>query len=166
MGSHLSTPPSGGGGSNLEEILSSAGATIGIIIAGTIFLQFLNTKYADLSGRYRELAIEYRGRHAEEPRHGPLRSEIRTYRERLRLMHRASILAAVALLFFLGVVLIGGIAMLLPAQGLLKWIGTGGLFLGLALIASAVLLELAELIMSRHELGEEIADLDDGVRSE
>lgn len=44
----------------LTDLLSSAGATIGVIIAGTIFLQFLNTKYDQLAGRYRELTKEYR----------------------------------------------------------------------------------------------------------
>jgi hypothetical protein len=53
----------------LTDLLSTAGATIGIIIAGTIFLQFVNTKYLELSGRYRELACEYRGVPGEHGRH-------------------------------------------------------------------------------------------------
>jgi hypothetical protein len=149
----------------LTELLSSAGATIGVIIAGTIFLQFMSTKYSELCSRYRELAGEYRGRQPNEPRHVPLQSEIRLYRRRLRLMNRASGLAAMALMCFLVAVLAGGMSMLYPSLRLYKFIGTAGLFLGLILIAGAVSHELAEIILSRHELGDEIADLDDPVRN-
>src|SRR3954447_5804691 len=91
----------------LTDLLSAAGATIGIIIAGTIFLQFLSSKYTELSGRYRELATEYRGAEREKPRHAPLRTQIQVYRRRLVLLNRASWLGAVALLCFLLAVLVG-----------------------------------------------------------
>src|SRR5688500_7549329 len=99
----------------LTDLLSSAGATIGVIIAGTIFLQFMSTKYLELSSRYRELTKEYRGKAAEEPRHDPLRTQIRIYRCRLRLINRASWLGALALLSFLSAVLSGGLSMAYPA---------------------------------------------------
>jgi len=148
----------------LTDLLSSAGATIGVIIAGTIFLQFLSTKYTDLCSRYRELTGEYRGRRKDEPRHGPLQSQIRMYRRRLMLMSRASALAALGLLCFLLAVLAGGLSILQPPQRAYKVIGTVGLFSGLVLIAAAVALGLVEIVLARHELGDEIADLDDHVR--
>ena len=114
----------------LTDLLSSAGATIGVIIAGTIFLQFLSTKYAELAGRYRELAGEYRTREESEPRHDPLRILIRAYRRRLRLMNRASALAAVALLCNLLAILAGGLSLLYPPQRFFKYLGTPRPLLG------------------------------------
>lgn len=148
----------------LTDLLSTAGATIGIIIAGTIFLQFVNTKYLELSGRYRELAVEYRGVPGEHGRHGPLRTLIQRYRKRLVLLNRASWLAAIAMLCFLGAVLIGGLSMLYPPVEMLKAAGTFGLMVGLLLIGVAVSFVLSESIQARTEIGEEIADLDEETR--
>lgn len=148
----------------LTDLLGSAGATIGVIIGGTIFLQFLSSKYVELAGRYRSMADEYRGRKGDEPRHGPLREEIRMYRQRLRLLIRASWLAGAALLGFLTAVLAGGLSMAFPPVEAFKWVGTGGLFLGLVLIGGAVLLEVWESVLTRHEIRDEVADLDDRAR--
>ncbi len=148
----------------LTDLLSSAGATIGIIIAGTIFLQFINSRYMELSGRYRELASEYRGVPGEHGRHAPLRVLIQRYRRRLVLLNRASWLAAVALLCFLSAVLIGGLSMLFPPVLEFKAGGTFGLMAGLLLIGVSVFLNLVESIMARTEIGDEIADLDEEAR--
>jgi uncharacterized membrane protein YraQ (UPF0718 family) len=148
----------------LTDLLSAAGATIGVIIAGTIFLQFLSTKYTELSSRYREMALEYRGRRQDEPRHGPLQGELRLYRRRLRLMHLASCLAAIAQMCFLAAVLAGGLSMLYPPQRAFKFLGTAGLFSGLLMMAAAVAIEFVEILLSRSELAHETADLDDLAR--
>ncbi len=44
----------------LTDLLGSAGATIGIIIAGAIFLQFMSTKAIELTTHSRELTGDYR----------------------------------------------------------------------------------------------------------
>ena len=80
-------------------------------------------------------------------------------------MHRASTLAAVALLCFLLAVLAGGLSILNPPFRAYKAVGTIGLFGGLILMAGAVSLELAEILTARHELGDELADLDDHIRN-
>jgi hypothetical protein len=148
----------------LTDLLSTAGATIGIIIAGTIFLPFVHTKYMELSGQYRELAGEYRSVPDEHGRHAPLCALIQRYRGRLILLNRASWLAAVAMLRFLAAVLIGGLSMLFPPVEELKVAGTTGPMAGLILIGIAVALVLSESIRARTEIGEEIADLDDEAR--
>ncbi|WP_435018072.1 DUF2721 domain-containing protein [Tundrisphaera sp. TA3] len=148
----------------LTDLLSSAGATIGVIIAGTIFLQFLSTKFTELGGRYRDLTREYRGVDGEHIRHGPLQSQIRNYRQRLILLNRASWLGAVALLCFLAAVLAGGLSLAYPPVRAFKAVGTAGLALGLLLVAAAVTLELAESIMARKEILDEISDLDDDAK--
>lgn len=145
----------------LTELVSSAGATIGVIIAGTIFLQFLSTKYIELYKRYVELAAEYRGVADEHNRHGPLREQIKGYRRRLVLLHRASCLAAIALLCFLVAVASGGLSLIYPPVRPIKAVGTAGLGLGILLIATAVALELVESYKARDEIWHEIRDLDE-----
>lgn len=148
----------------LTDLLSSAGATIGVIIAGTIFLQFLSSKFTELGERYRELTQEYRGVSGEQTRHKPLRTQIRNYRHRLVLLNRASWLAAVALLCFLAAVLAGGLSLAFPPIRAFKVVGTAGLGAGLVLVAVAVALELCESVAARREILEEISDLDDEVK--
>jgi hypothetical protein len=148
----------------LTELLGSAGATIGIIIAGTIFLQFVNTKYIELAGRYREMTGEYRGVPGEHGRHAPLRSQIQVYRRRLLLLSRSLWIAAVALLCLLLAALSGGLSMIFPPVVLIRNVGTIALLAGLLLIGVAVAIDLAESILARKEIDYEIADLDDEAR--
>ncbi len=70
------------------------------------------------------------------------------------------------MLAFLGAVLAGGISLLYPPVVAVKAIGTFGLFIGLVLIAVAVLLELLESILARHEVGTEVGDLDEPVKQD
>ncbi len=148
----------------LTDLLSSAGATIGVIIAGTIFLQFMSAKYMDLAGRYRTLTGEYRQGNSAEGRHGMLQAQIRAFRSRLHLMNNASWIAGVSLLCFLVAVLVGGLSMVYPPVRALKAVGSIGLFIGLVLMAAAVVLQITESVLARHEIGEEAGDLDDGVK--
>lgn len=148
----------------LTDLLSAAGATIGIIISGAIFLQFMSTKSIELGSRYRQLTSEYR-QGTGEARHARLQAQIHIYRRRLRLMNYAARLASVALMSLLATMLAGGLSVMFPPVRAMKYFGTGGLFFGLMLIGCAVALELAENIMSRNELGEEIGDLEDVVNS-
>ena len=139
---------------------------IGVIIGGAIFLQFLSPKYTDLCAYYRELIDEYRVRRQYDPRHGSLQSEIRMYRRRLTLMHVASALAAVALYCFLVAVSSGDLSILSPPPLACKLMGTGGVFSGMILVAAAVLLELVEIRLARHELGRETVNLNKQVRND
>lgn len=148
----------------LTDLLSSAGATIGVIIAGTIFLQFLSTKYTELAGRLREITNTYRAVDCEQGRHAPLQSLIRGYRRRLDLLSWASTTAAVALLCFLTAVMAGGLSMVRTGSRIVDRVGEVGLLLGLLMMAAGVLLELIENVLSRQEIGDEIADLDDDVK--
>lgn len=144
----------------LTDLLSSAGATIGVIIGGVIFLQFLSSKYVELANRYRDLTKDYREGSGGDGRHGPLQFLIRVYRHRLWLLNRASWLAGGALLCFIVSVLAGGLSMAFPPVGAFKVVGSVGLLVGLILIGGAVVLEVWESILTRHEIASEVADLD------
>lgn len=145
----------------LTDLLSSAGATIGIIIGGTIFLQFLSTKFTELTGSLRSLTADYRNRTDDEPRHAPLRRQIRLYGRRLVLLYWGATLGAVALLSLLGSVFSGALSMIFPSSRTIQLLGTGTLIVGLLLVAAAVTLELVETVIARREITDEIADLDD-----
>jgi len=148
----------------LTDLLSAAGATIGVIIAGTIFLQFLSTKYTELFGRYSELTSEYRSVNGDHGRHRPLQTQIQVYRSRLVYLNRASWLGAIALLCLIATVLAGGFSMVYPPIRAFKALGSVCLLFGLLLMAAAVSLEWIESVMARKESGEEIADLDEEAR--
>ncbi|MBX9677256.1 MAG: DUF2721 domain-containing protein [Gemmataceae bacterium] len=145
----------------LTDLLSGAGATIGVIIAGVIFLQFLSSKYNELLNRYHTLTSDYRKGGAAETRHGILQSQIRLFRLRMRLINWASWIAAGAVNFFIIAVIAGGMSMVFPEAGIVKWIGACGLFLGLIAIAAAVFVKLYESVLARHDGNDEAGDLDD-----
>ncbi|MBY0230629.1 MAG: DUF2721 domain-containing protein [Gemmataceae bacterium] len=148
----------------LTDLLGSAGATIGVIIAGTIFLQFMSSRFMELAGQHRELTKEYRGRKGDEARHGPLNDQIRQYQRRMRLINRAAQLAGLALLLLILAVLCGGASMLWPESQAILWTGAAALPAGLLLIACALVLHLVENAAASAEAGEEAADLDEGAK--
>ena len=139
----------------LTDLLGAAGSTIGIIIAGAIFLQFLTTRYLDISGRFRALTGECRQGELSGPREASLQTQIRLYRKRLQLVNWASWLGAGALLLFLLTLICGGLSLIWPEQSVLKVGGTAGLFLGLGSILAAVVIHLIESVIARHEIAEE-----------
>jgi hypothetical protein len=76
------------------------------------------------------------------------------------MMMRASWLAALALLSFMTAVLTCDISLVYPDLTFLRDVGASGLFLGLILMAAAVLFELVQSIAGRRELAHETGDLD------
>lgn len=148
----------------LTELLGSAGATVGVIIGGVLFLQFLSAKYVELANRYRDLTRDYRKSRGDDSRHGPLQYQIQIYHRRLCLLNRAAWLAGGALLAFITAVVAGGLNMAFPAVGAFKAVGAVGLLAGFLLIGGGVLLELWESVLTRHEIKSEVADLDEPAR--
>lgn len=65
------------------------------------------------------------------------------------------------MLFLITSVFAGGVSMILPEAVAVKWVGAGSLLAGLLLGAVGVLVELIESIHTRHEIGEEVGNLDD-----
>ena len=149
----------------LTDLLGSAAATIGIIIGGVIFRQYLSTKFESLLKQYRSITKEYRSGGAAPSRHENLQSQIHSYRRRLHLLAWASWISAAALLGLLASVFAGGLSMLFPDAELIKWIGAGSLLGGLVAMAAAVTLDLAENISARHEIDEEAGDLDQAAKT-
>jgi hypothetical protein len=145
----------------LPELLSVAGATIGIVIAGAILLQGFYTRYKDLFDHYRSLTGEYRANAMSDLRRGSLKRQIASYRRCLTLLNSASVLLTLALLCFLFTVAVAGAGIVFPTIEGLRIIGTVGLFAGLLLIAVAVCISLPVIIVSRRAADQEVMDFND-----
>lgn len=148
----------------VTDLFNTVGAPIGVIIAGTIFLQFLSSKYVGLFCTFAQLTKEYREHQKTAPRHTPLVTQIAIYRRRLWLLTWASWVAACALVILILPIIAGLLSLAFPEFITLKEIGLFCLVLGMCLIGGGVALELSESIVARHEIREELADLDEEAR--
>src|SRR3954449_13555904 len=85
----------------LTDLLSTAGATIGIIIAGGILLGNLAAKYVAISDHYGRLADQYRGHQDSDQRRGNLQTELSCYRRQVLYLNTATMILCIGLLCFL-----------------------------------------------------------------
>jgi hypothetical protein len=145
----------------VTDLFNTVGAPIGVIIAGTIFLQFLSSKYVGLFSTFAQLTKEYREHQRTAPRHTPLVTQISIYRRRLWLLCWASWMAACALLTLILPIIAGLLSLAFPEILALKKIGLYFLVAGMCLIGGGVALEFWESVVARHEIREEMADLDE-----
>lgn len=145
----------------LADLLSIAGATIGIIIAAGVILQMLSTKYTAIFERYRGLAGEYRSNHFSDPRRDSLKNQLSTYRRQIIYLNYSSLCVSLAVITFLVTVGVAGASVMFPQVMALRTVGTVALFAGLALIAVGIGLQVLELIVQRHSIGEEVSDFPD-----
>jgi len=145
----------------LADVLGVAGATIGIMIAAGILLQFLSTRYIAIFERYRGLTGEYRGNHASDARRDSLKNQIAAYGRQIALLNWATQAVTVALLSFVATVIVASLSVIFPQEMGLRAAGTIGLFLGLGLIAFGVALVQVEAMLQRHTLAKETSDFND-----
>lgn len=150
----------------VTDLFNTVGAPIGVIIAGTIFLQFLSSKYCGLFTTYAQLTQEYRQHHREEPRHTPLICQIGIYHRRLWLLCWASWVAGLALIILILPIMAGMLSLAYPELMYLKVVGLICLFVGMFLIGTGVFLELWESIVACQEIREQMADLDAEAKQE
>jgi hypothetical protein len=145
----------------LSDLLGVAGATIGIIIAAGILLQFLSTKYVAVYERYRSLTGEYRGNHFSDPRKGSLQDQIACHRRQVKCLSSASLLVAGAIIFFLFTVGVASASVIYPDLLVLRTAGTSTLFLGLSMIGVGITLEMVDLVLQWQSVGKEVSDFSD-----
>src|SRR4051812_3207285 len=74
----------------LSDMLSIAGATIGIIIAGAILMGNVIARYIAIFERYRALTGEYRDNHFSDQRRGGLKNQICNYALQITYLHWGS----------------------------------------------------------------------------
>src|SRR5579883_2591748 len=96
----------------LKDIVDTAGATVGLVIATSIFMQLLTTKAIALFDRYRELTMEYRSTQEKPQRNENLRAQIGLYRRRCHLIQMALASLAYAEFIFLATILLSSASLI------------------------------------------------------
>lgn len=146
---------------DLSRVISSVLAPASLITTTAILLSGYTGKYGSIAGQLRDLSAEYRREDTPPERGRSLKTQLALFQRRITAMWAASALLSLALLAFLGTVL----AVLFDAGGRhlghagLGPTGLGLLLLGLVCIASAVSLELYEIILARRTTAGELADI-------
>ena len=145
----------------LADLLSIAGATIGIIIAGGVLLQCMSTKYIGVFDRYRALTTEFRGANLSDQRRGSLKQQIMCYSKQITFLNYASLAVVLAVLCFLVVVATASLSVMFPRTMAFRFIGTAGLFAGLLCNAVGAGLFLFETLLQRATITKELSDFKD-----
>ena len=143
----------------LKDIVDTAGATVGLVIATSIFMQLLTTKAIALFDRYRELTMEYRSTQEKPQRNENLRAQIGLYRRRCHLIQMALASLAYAEFIFLATILLSSASLIFKQATWLKIAGSLCMLAGLLAIGLGVLFELKENFRGRDAIESETADL-------
>jgi hypothetical protein len=142
--------------SSLTNIIGNIVAPVGFISTTAILLSGYTGKYSSMSDQMRRLTAEYRSAAATAVRRQSLKRQLDLYHRRITAMWAASALLSVALLAFVGTVLVVMLSVRATQLGLL---GLAPLLVGLALVVSAIALELYEIGLARLTAAGELADI-------
>jgi hypothetical protein len=145
----------------LSDLLGIAAATIGIIIAAGILLQFFSTRYIAIFERFRVLTGEYRANDMSDSRRSNLQSQIAYYSRQIFFLNWASICVAAGVILFLLTVATASLSVVYPKALVLRSIGTVGLMTGLFLIGVGMCLNFAEMLFQGKVVNKETADFAD-----
>jgi polyferredoxin len=140
---------------DVAKFVGAASAPVALIIATSIFLSNLTTKWWSMTGAFRSLTGEYRGAEIDGHRKDSVKRQLKLYDRRLRLLMRATLLLTLAIISFIFTVLFTGITTLFPNSAVLQVLTVGLSFAGLAFLASSVLAELIE-----NSLGKQVLELE------
>lgn len=145
----------------LKDMASTAGATVGLVIATSIFLQLLTTKYIAIYDKYRVLTGEYRAGNPADPRRASLREQIAIYHKRCHRIRRASSWLIYGEFSFLGTILFACLTIVFPQVGFIKVAGACTMMVGLIAVGVGAAYELSENEISNLEVESELSDLPD-----
>jgi hypothetical protein len=138
------------------KIVASAVTPV-VMISTTVFLiSVVISRYVSISDRIRALAREYRDQSTSNERRSNIRRQMVIFHQRLRLVSWASLVLYTAVGCFVAICLLISVSavkpMLLPATLVM-------FFIGLILIALAILLQLLELHQSHKTIEIEAAEV-------
>ena len=149
-------------GKGLSDIAGTAGATVGLVIATSIFLQMLTTKFISIFERYRGLTGELRGLKDDDgQRRQSLREQITLYQRRSHYIRIASCILTYTEFAFLGTIILASLSVLWPDQVFLQVLGGITMAGGLIGIGVAAGLEISENRLSRAAIESELKDFSD-----
>lgn len=143
----------------LKDIAGTAGATVGLVIACSIYLQTLTSRFADTLNRYLTLCGERRGGQLSAERRRSVDAQIALNRGRCTDIQRATYLLGLGELSFLSTIVMASLSIVLPQVHTLAFVGSGTMGAGLLAIATAVVLDLRQQHVITEDLELESADL-------
>src|SRR5215213_4940162 len=123
---------------DLTQVSQSANAAVSLVIACTIFLHQLVTKYVAIGDRLRQLTDELRQHDDEGQRHHSLREQVGLYHDRAQTIRRALFWLAIAEFAFIVVIVLSVLDIVVPGYTPIEAAGIGFTIFGLALIAVAI----------------------------
>jgi uncharacterized protein DUF2721 len=143
---------------NLKDIGGTAGSSVSLIIACTIFLHQLITKFVSSADRLRVLTQEYREYSEDDARKASLADQITLYYHRTHWIRHALCTVAIGEFFFILVIIASCLSVLMPASNAVGIIGLVALFLGLAAIAVGTAIEIYENYYFKFVIDSELSD--------
>ncbi|MBX9622910.1 MAG: DUF2721 domain-containing protein [Gemmataceae bacterium] len=146
---------------DLPKVAGAAASAVGLIIASTILVSFVSTRYTSALERYTDLTDGFRGYQDRNKRREALREQVRQYRRRLRLLSWASELLCWVMICAVVTVVAAGVSMVFPGHRGLDLAGAFTLLLTLSLDVVAIGLVVAETRIDRRAVEAEAMDLDE-----
>jgi hypothetical protein len=137
---------------DLAKLVGSASAPVALIIATSIFLSNLTTKYDAMFAAARALFVEYRDDNHGHTRRRLLSTQLQLYGRRLRLLMAATETLTLSIVSFIGTVALTSISILVPTSLAWKVATAISLGAGLLLLGTAVLFEFVENRLARFAL--------------
>jgi len=128
---------------DLAQLVGAASAPVALIIATSIFLSNLSGKYAALFAATHAHLSEYRDHDCPEPRRQLLTIQLRNRGRRLRTLIRAMFWLGLAILLFIGTVILTAVSVIYPMNAV-KLLTAISLLGGLLILALSVGMELGE----------------------
>jgi hypothetical protein len=143
---------------NVQNIASTIGATIGLVIACSIFLQMITTKFIAVFERFRALTAEYRDNDRSDKRNESLIKQIDIYRRRCQKLRLASNFITYSEFAFVATIILSGLATAFPNFAILTILAAATLLLGLAGMTASAYLEVAENTLNKQIIDSELHD--------
>lgn len=144
----------------LKDIAGTAGATVGLVIACSIYLQTLTSRFADTMNRYQTLCAEHRGTTPSAKRRRCVEAQIALNRGRCTDIQRATQILGVGELCFLATIVFTSLSVTLPKVAILALTGSITMLGGLLLVGAAVILDLRQQRVITTDLQLEGTDLE------
>jgi uncharacterized membrane protein len=147
---------------DVAKLVGAASAPVALIIATSIFLSNLGTKYAMMAGWFRQVSEEFRNIQDKNGlRAQSLQNQIGLYSHRLRLLMKATLWLTVSIICFIATVLFTSVSVLMPKAMVWPWVTVACSFAGMLLLGYSVFIEMEENRRAKEGLVLETAEFPD-----
>lgn len=142
----------------LKEIMDAVGPSAALAFAAWLFLQLLQQRYTSAYTRYRDLVDSYRTG-LDGKRRDVIKGEIFLYRKRVLYMLYGANIGMVAAILLLLALISSGLDAVFKADWL-KYIGAGGIIVGLSLVVVSCVIVMVENTLIKGPIEAELEDVE------